>query len=150
MHDVPARGLPFVPPGRGSRGPPVFVRRHPAGVTVKLRRNHVHVDLPGMRARSSPGLQRMPRLRRQDRSSRHSATVPGGRTGATAPPPRPAAQPPPPPPPQAAAPPRQPYAPPQAVYDPPRQAAPRPRPAGPALPTWLLGVLFSLAFLGLV
>lgn len=65
-------------------------------------------------------------------------------------PPSPAVEPAPPPPPQAAAPPRQPYAPPQAVYEPPRQAAARPRPAGPALPTWLLAVLFSLAFLGLV
>ena len=64
-------------------------------------------------------------------------------------PPAPAAEPAPPSSPTAA-PARQPYTPPRAVYEPPPPAVARPRPADPALPTWLLAVLFSLAVLGLV
>ena len=64
----------------------------------------------------------------------------------------PPAQPYAPPPPPYAAPPEPYAAPPQPAYAPPptNVAPPPPPPRGPALPTWLLAILFTLAFAGLV
>ena len=81
---------------------------------------------------------------------------------AAGPAPAPAAEPAPPPSPTAAAPPPPAYQPAPAPYAAPEPRAPpaplpaaftpppvRPRAAGPVLPTWLLAILFALAFLGL-
>ena len=65
VHHVPGRGVPLLPARPGSGRPHVFVCRNPIGragtdpgarYIDKERRVHVHVDLPAMRTRSSPGL----------------------------------------------------------------------------------------------
>jgi hypothetical protein len=89
------------------------------------------------------------------RTAPKAAAPPAPPAPAYAPPPPPAYAPPAPPPSYAPPPPAPAYAPPPPAYQPaPPAYAPAPparsRAAGPALPTWLLALLFAFAFLGII
>ena len=80
VHHVPRRGVPFLPADKEAAGRlysfiGILAEPRLSG-TVKLRRLHVHVDLPAMRARSSSCLYRCP-----DCSNKEAAACPAAARG---------------------------------------------------------------------